>query len=139
MCRWAVTPLVFAGHVFVLVFLFSGCENQPPAGSIVKADKDNFRTIVVNSNRPVLVEFWSDSCEPCKQLEPHLVALAQKHHELLVAKVNAEENVGLMEHLGVRMLPTLLVYQDGEVKRRKVGAPKPAELTELVSAYVSAK
>ena len=136
---WAVTPQFIFGHFLVLVVLLSGCESPPPAGSIVKADQDNFRTIVVNSKRPVLVEFWSYNCEPCKQLEPHLVALAQKHPDLLVVKVNAEENVGLMEHLGVQLLPTLLVYEDGETKRRQVGAPKPEELTALVSAYVNAK
>lgn len=103
------------------------------------ANQDNFRTVVVASKQPVLVEFWSVSCEPCKQLEPHLEALARNHHELLVVKVNAEQNQLLAQDLGVQLLPTLIVYQGGEAKRRQVGAPKPEELAELVSAYVTPK
>ncbi len=123
----------------VLVLLFAGCGSAPSTGSVVRANKDNFRTIVVDSKRPVLVEFWSHSCEPCKQLDPHLEALARRHHELLVVKVNADENRPLVEDLGVQLLPTLFVYHDGEAKRRQVGAPQVEELAELVSAYVSAK
>ena len=103
------------------------------------ANQDNFRSIVVASKRPVLVEFWSHSCKPCKILEPHLTALAEKHKELRVVKVNSDENPLLAEDLGVQLLPTLIVYQGGEAKRRQVGAPKPEELAELVSAYVTPK
>jgi thioredoxin 1 len=139
MLRRSVTPLVNPAHYLVLALLFAGCRNEPPAGSIVRANTDNYRTVVVESKRPVLVEFWSNGCEPCKQLEPHLEALAKKHHDLLVVKVNADENAPLVEDLGVQLLPTLFVYQDGEAKRRQVGAPKPEELSELVSVYVIPK
>jgi thioredoxin 1 len=139
MCRWPVTSLACAAHFLVLAILLAGCKSEPPAGSIVTANKNSFRTVVVDSKRPVLVEFWSHRCEPCKQLEPQLEALAKKYPELLVVKVNAEENAGLVEDLGVRMLPTLFVYQDGVAKRRQVGMLKAEELTALVSAYVTAK
>ncbi|MGI8979216.1 MAG: thioredoxin family protein [Pirellulaceae bacterium] len=122
-----------------LALLLAGCGGAPPPGVIATADQGNFRRIVVDSKRPVLVEFWSHSCEPCKALEPHLAALAREHHELLVVKVNADENQPLVEDLGVRLLPTLFVYQDGVAMRTKVGAPQPAELAELVSAYVTPK
>ena len=127
------------GLLPALVLLFAGCGGAPPTGAIVSANQDNFRRIVVASKRPVLVEFWSHSCEPCKALEPHLAALAKEHHELLVVKVNADENQPLVEDLGVRLLPTLFVYQDGVAMRTKIGAPQPAELAELVSAYVTPK
>ena len=139
MLRSPANPTVCAALFLTLGVGLAGCGNGPQAGSIVQANKDSFRSIVVNSKRLVLVEFWSNSCEPCKQLEPHLEALARQHLELLVVKVNADENGPLVEDLGVRFLPTLLVYQDGEAKRRQVGVPKPEELTELVSAYVTAR
>jgi len=122
-----------------LALMGAGCGSQPSTGSIVTANQDDFRTVVIASKLPVLVEFWSLSCEPCKQLEPHLEALARNHHELLVVKVNAEQNQLLAADLGVQLLPTLIVYEGGEAKRRQVGAPKPEELAELVSAYVTPK
>lgn len=138
MC-WLVTRRDCAALWSALALLLAGCGGKPSTGSIVTANKDNFRTVVVASKQPVLVEFWSVSCEPCKQLEPYLEALARKHHELLVVKVNADENQPLAEDLGVQLLPTLFIYQGGEANRRQVGAPKPEELAELVSAYVTAK
>lgn len=139
MVRRRVTILLGASLFTVLAVALAGCGTEPPPGSIVRANQDNFKHIVVDSKRPVLVEFWSNSCEPCKHLEPHLEALAQKHHELLVVKVNADENEPLVQDLGVQLLPTLFLYHDGEAKRRQVGAPKPEELAELVSAFVVAK
>lgn len=136
MLRWSVTRLAI---VSALALLLAGCGGEPPTGAIVNANQDNFRTIVVASKRPVLVEFWSQSCKPCKILEPHLAAIAQQHQELLVVKVNSDENQPLAEDLGVALLPTLFIYQDGEIKRRKVGFDKPEELAELISAYVTPK
>ena len=123
----------------MLAFLAAGCGGETPPGKIATATQSNFRTVVVDSQRPVLVEFWSHSCQPCKVLEPHLEKLAQEHEELLVVKVNSDENRGLAEDLGVQLLPTMFIYQDGEIKRRKIGFDKPAELAELVSAYISSK
>ena len=122
-----------------LALLLSGCGGEPPTGAIVTANQDNFRSIVVASKRPVLVEFWSHSCKPCKILEPHLEAIAQEHRELLVVKVNYDENQPLVEDLGVQLLPALFVFQDGEIKRRKIGFDKPNELSELIAAYVTPK
>ena len=136
MLRWSVTRLALAS---ALALLLAGCGGEPPTGAIVTANQDNFRSIVVDSKRPVLVEFWSHSCKPCKLLEPHLAALAQQHKELLVVKVNSDENPLLAEDLGVQLLPTMFVYQDGEIKRRKIGFDKPEELPELISAYVTPK
>jgi len=131
--------VICLGLVSVLALLLAGCGGEPPTGAIVTANQDNFRSIVVASKRPVLVEFWSHSCKPCKALEPHLVAIAEEHKELLVVKVNSDENPLLVEDLGVQLLPTMFVYQDGEIKRRKIGFEKPEELPELISAYVTPK
>ncbi|MFN0020883.1 MAG: thioredoxin family protein [Pirellulaceae bacterium] len=139
MIFWKGTRNDCAWLIGALALVLAGCESKPSSGSIVTANQDNFRTVVVASKQPVLVEFWSVSCEPCKQLQPHLEALARNHHELLVVKVNAEQNQLLAADLGVQLLPTLIVYQGGEAKRRQVGAPKPEELAELVSAYVTPK
>lgn len=127
-----------AAGLMLAVFL-AGCGGGPPPGKIASATQDNFRTVVVESKRPVLVEFWSHTCQPCKVLEPHLEKLAQEHEELLVVKVNSDENPALAQDLGVQLLPTIFIYQDGEIKRRQIGFDKPEELTELVSKYVTTK
>ena len=136
MLRGSATALAL---IFALALLLAGCGGEPPTGAIVTANQDNFRSIVVASKRPVLVEFWSHSCQPCKVLEPHLEALAQQHQELLVVKINFDENQPLAKDLGVQLLPALLVYLDGDEKRRKIGFNKPDELGELISAYVTSK
>jgi len=123
----------------VLALFSAGCGGGPPPGKIATATQSNFRTVVVDSKRPVLVEFWSHSCQPCKVLEPHLEKLAEDHPELLVVKVNSDENEGLRDDLGVQLLPAMFVYQDGEIKRRKIGFDKPDELAELVSDYITSK
>lgn len=127
------------GLLIALALLLAGCGGEPPTGVIATANQDNFRSIVGNSKRPVLVEFWSESCVSCKALEPQLAVVAREHHDLLVVKVNADQNQPLAEDLGVQLVPTLFVYQDGVAVRRKVGAPKPAELAEFISAFVTPK
>ena len=135
MHRWPVT----LGLGAALALLLSGCGGEPATGAVVAATQDSFRSVVVASKRPVLVEFWSHSCQPCKVLEPHLATIAQQHQELLVVKINSDENELLAKDLGVQLLPTLFIYQDGEEKRRMVGFDKPEELAEFISAYISPK
>ncbi len=136
MPRWSFSLWALLG---VLGLLFAGCGGEVPTGTVVSADQNNFRSVVVASKRPVLVEFWSESCKPCKVLEPHLVTIAQEHQELLVVKVNSDENPYLRDDLGVQLLPTLFIYHNGEQKRRKIGFDKPEELDELISAYITSK
>ena len=136
MPRWSFSLLALFS---ALVLFLAGCGGEVSTGSVVSATQDNFRSVVVASKRPVLVEFWSESCKPCKMLEPHLVSIAQEHQELLVVKVNSDENPDLRDDLGVQLLPTLFIYQDGEQKRRKIGFNKPEELDELISAYITSK
>ena len=119
--------------------LLAGCGGEPSTGAVVAVKQDNFRSVVMDSSRPVLIEFWSNSCEPCKELEPQLVSLAQKHRDLLVVKIHSEENQSLAKDLGVSHVPTVLIFQNGEEMRRKVGNFKPGELAEMVSAYVTSK
>lgn len=127
-------PLLVA---FLLAPLAAGCRGYAP-GEVVAVNKTNFRSVVIDSKRPVVVEFWSLDCEPCRELEPHLAALAKKHEDLLVAKINSADNEEIAGTYGVRLVPTVMVFQDGEMMRRQV-SPKPHELAELVAPYVAAK
>lgn len=123
-----------------VALMIAGCGGAAvPPGTVVNVDKHNFRSVVLKNNRPVLVEFWSYNCEPCKELAPRLAALAQEHEDLLVAKVNSDENEAIAQEYGVRFVPTLFVFEDGEIIRRHTGAPTPQELAELIAPHLGPK
>ena len=123
----------------LLLFFAGGClDMPPPAGVVVEVSKDNFRSVVIRSKRPVVLEFWSLNCDTCAGLEPHLASLARKHEGLLVAKINSLENEEIAGEYGVRLVPTVFILQDGDIIRRQV-SPKPEELADLVAPYVSSK
>ena len=123
-----------------LVLAVTGCgEPAVPDGAVVEVNTYNFRSIVIKNKRPVLVEFWSHDCVPCKELEPKLVSLARENEGLVVAKVNSDENEAIAQDYGVHLVPTLFVFQDGEIMRRHTGAASDKELAELIAPYVRSK
>ena len=87
-----------------------------------------FETDVVNATKPVIVDFWAEWCGPCKQIAPALEELAAEFGDAVtIAKVNIDENPETPGKFGVRGIPTLMVFKDGELKSTKVGAaPKSA-------------
>ncbi len=92
-------------------------------GQILDLTDANFDQHVLQSAVPVLVDFWSQSCMPCRALIPVLNALAEENgDDVLIVKVNAAECVGLAAKYGVDMLPTLLFFSNGNIVERMVGA-----------------
>ena len=87
-----------------------------------------FEADVVNATKPVIVDFWAEWCGPCKQIAPALEELAAEFGDAVtIAKVNIDENPETPGKFGVRGIPTLMVFKDGELKSTKVGAaPKSA-------------
>ena len=98
--------------------------------AVVKLNQENFAE-AVKSGR-ALVDFYADWCGPCRMMAPILEAVAAEKEDLLVAKVNVDENAELASRYGVMSIPTLVVLEDGEEIKRIVGArPKDALLQEL--------
>lgn len=99
------------------------------AGATVTVTDANFEDVVLGSDKPVVVDFWATWCGPCRQLAPSLEAIAAEHDEIVVAKLNTDENPATTAKYGVMSIPTMNIYKGGEVVKTIVGA-KPKDALE---------
>ena len=98
---------------------------------------DSFETDVLAADSPVLVDFWAEWCGPCKQIGPSLEEISDEMGDaLIVAKVNIDENPMTPSKYGVRGIPTLMLFKDGEVAATKVGALPKGKLVEWIQSEI---
>ena len=102
---------------------------------MVKNIKDSeFDSLVINSKKPVIVDFWAEWCGPCKQLAPVLDELAGELENVTFVKINIDENPETPTQFGVRGIPTLILFEDGKQKSVKVGALPKSALKEWIES-----
>ena len=100
--------------------------------TIIQTTDASFEADVLKSEVPVVVDFWAEWCGPCKMIAPFLEELAADKSELVVAKVNIDDNPLTPTKFGVRGIPTLMLFRNGEIAATKVGAMPKTKLYEWV-------
>ncbi len=104
---------------------------------IVTLDDATFDEHVKASDRPVLVDFWAEWCGPCKMIAPILEEIAEEQAgKLEVAKVNIDDNLAVTRRYDVMSIPSLLLFKDGELKARLIGAKPKNQLLQEISPYL---
>jgi thioredoxin 1 len=105
--------------------------------STISVTDSSFQDDVLNSQAPVIVDYWAEWCGPCKMIAPLLDEVAGEYEgKLTVAKINIDENQETPQKYAVRGIPTLMIFKDGEVVGTKVGAMSKSQLSAFIDSVI---
>lgn len=110
---------------------------NPQMSDITEVTDANFEEEVLNSEIPVLVDYWAEWCAPCKAIAPVLDAVAESYKEKLkVCKINVDQNTATPAKYNIRGIPTLMIFKNGTIEVTKVGVLTKMQLAELIDDIV---
>ncbi|MEM9243806.1 MAG: thioredoxin [Pseudomonadota bacterium] len=105
--------------------------------SLIEINKNNFEQEVIKSEQPVLVDFWAEWCGPCKMIAPILEELAQEYaNQVKFAKINIDDNASVATEFNVRSIPTLKLFNNGEVKATQIGALTKSQVKAFIDSNI---
>ena len=105
--------------------------------SVLHVTDGDFSETVIKSSTPVLVDYWAEWCGPCKMIAPILDEIASEYAgKITVAKLNIDDNPATPQSYGVRGIPTLMIFKDGEVEATKVGALTKSQLADFIDSNI---
>ena len=105
--------------------------------NIIHVSDDSFEQEVLQSDKPVLIDYWAEWCGPCKMIAPVLAELADEYADKVqIAKLNIDDNPATPPKYGIRGIPTLMLFKNGEVEATKVGAVSKAQLVAFLDENI---
>ena len=102
--------------------------------SAINGNLQNFQNEVLNSDKPVLLDFWAPWCGPCRMVVPVVEQIAKDREDIKVVKINVDEEQELAAQFGVAGIPTLMVMEDGEIRKRSVGAKNRRQILAMIDS-----
>lgn len=102
--------------------------------SVQTITKENFDEVVLHADKPVLVDFWAAWCGPCRMVSPIVDEIAEEREDVTVGKINVDDQAELAIQFGVMSIPTLLVFREGQVVQKSVGAMPKEDILALLDA-----
>ena len=102
--------------------------------SVIHITDENFNTEVMESSKPVLIDFWATWCAPCRMVSPLVDQIAEEQTAFAVGKVNVDDEPELARQFGIMSIPTLVVVKGGQVVRQEVGAKSKPQIVAMVEA-----
>ena len=103
----------------------------------IDVNEENFDSIVMDSDKPVLVDFWAEWCGPCKMLTPTIEALAEEYKDTSsIVKINVDDSPAIATKYGIRSIPSILLFNNGDVVEQRVGAVSKDELAGMLDKII---